>query len=114
MATPRLRMRVAGGRSLSFIRPVLAAGCLLLSGVGTRVPAAKAAEPPRQRQGKAWIDAKSAVIFPLASREVPKNREQLKTAMTNGWNRALKLPNPDDVVKVEGGRYPAVETLKID
>ena len=74
-----------------------------------------AAAPANQpNSNKAWFDAKSVCVFPLSARQMPSDREELMTAMVNGWKGALRLPDPDKVITAEGGAYPSITTLRID
>ncbi len=63
---------------------------------------------------KAWFDARGVCIFPLSPGALPTSREELNDSLVDAWRDALTLPDPTRVVLIQGGRYPAVDTLRID
>jgi hypothetical protein len=67
------------------------------------------------KEEKAWINGKGMCVFPFASDELPDTADGFATAMEEGYRKALKLPDTDDpVVAATGGKYPLVDSLKID
>ena len=63
---------------------------------------------------KAWINAKTFCCFPLSQDDVPRTGQQLARSMVGGWKNSLMLPDPAAVVDIEGGRYPAVDSMRVD
>jgi hypothetical protein len=68
----------------------------------------------RPKEEKAWINGKGMCVFPFAADELPGTADDFAEAMARGYRKALKLPDETPVVVAEGGRYPAVDSLKID
>ena len=75
---------------------------------------AHAAPVRRPAAIKAWFDARGVCIFPLSPGELPQSREELNDSLLGAWEHALSLPDPSKVISIEGGRYPAIESLRID
>ncbi len=63
---------------------------------------------------KAWISAKGFCCFPLAKDDLPRTGGQLADSMTRGWKDVFKSPLPPSVVDIEGGRYPAIDEMRVD
>lgn len=63
---------------------------------------------------KAWFDARNVCIFPLSPGELPTSRQELNDSMVSAWQNAIALPDPSRIVQINGGRYPAVDSLRID
>ncbi len=63
---------------------------------------------------KAWFDARNVCIFPLSPGKLPTSRQELNDSMVTAWQKAITLPDPSRIVQINGGRYPAVDSLRID
>jgi hypothetical protein len=53
-------------------------------------------------------------MFPLAGKEFPKSPDELQAAIRDALAEVMTLPEKGNVVAVEGGRFPAIKSLKID
>lgn len=101
--TARLRDRLRAAP------PLLAcAGFALLLSGATPAPKKVKRPPP------AWIAAKTMCIFPLADDGLPRTGGQLAEAMLGGWKGVFTLRDPDRAVYMQGGRYPAIDSLNVD
>lgn len=69
---------------------------------------------PKREDEKAWLDAKGMCVFRFPAKRFPGDADGFDAAFTNGWLRGLNLPDGSDAVTVRGGRYPAVESLRVD
>lgn len=63
------------------------------------------------RSRRAWLDAKGACCFPLAPGPLPVSRAQLADSLTRGWERHLRFPEGGQIVRTQGGWYPALGQL---
>lgn len=63
---------------------------------------------------KAWFDARNVCIFPLSPGALPTSRQELNDSMVGAWQKAITLPDPSRIVQINGGRYPAIDSLRID
>jgi hypothetical protein len=77
------------------------------------------APPPQQVKAKpkapdAWISARSFCVLPLSKDEVPRTGGQLATSVVTALKQGLKLKDPAQAVTIVGGRYPAVDTMRVD
>lgn len=70
---------------------------------------ARAREPE-----KAWISAKGFCCFPLATDDLPRTGGQLADSMNGGWKDVFTIHDPQQAVEFEGGRYPAVDQMRVD
>src|ERR1700733_545932 len=62
----------------------------------------------------AWVEAKPACVFPLASDALPANVDSLTEALLNGLARlAIPPPQPNRIM-VSTANYPALGKLTID
>jgi len=109
---PQFRMRAAalcwGVRIAVSVLVCWVAGGSRDSGI---VDAASTRHPPIP---KAWFDARGVCVFPLSAGALPQSRDELNKSLLGAWSSALALPDPAKVISIEGGRYPAVESLRID
>ncbi|HWE95630.1 MAG TPA: hypothetical protein VG269_16820 [Tepidisphaeraceae bacterium] len=110
----------AANRAFSTIRPrrrrvvqLIAASLALLCGLNGSHPDHRAAAAP-PKTPKAWFDAKGAAVFPLGPGALPVTREDLVTSLTKAWKEKIRFPEGGEIVQVEGGRYPALGSLKIN
>jgi hypothetical protein len=62
----------------------------------------------------AWISAKGFCCFPLEKDDLPRTGRQLIASMNGGWKDVFTIPDPADDVDIEGGRYPAVDEMRVD
>ncbi|HXE51965.1 MAG TPA: hypothetical protein VN541_03075, partial [Tepidisphaeraceae bacterium] len=53
-------------------------------------------------------------MFPLAGKDFPDSSESLATAIRDALAQVLTFPNKNHVVSVEGGKYPAINHVKVD
>lgn len=53
-------------------------------------------------------------MFPLSGNEFPASVEELKSAIRGGLSQVLRLVNPQSTVQIEGGSWPALESMTID
>jgi hypothetical protein len=67
-----------------------------------------------QKDTKAWIDARTICIFPLAGRTLPTSRAELGASLSHGWDGTMKVPDASKVVQMQGEAYPALQNLRID
>ncbi|MDB5292678.1 MAG: hypothetical protein JWL69_3919, partial [Phycisphaerales bacterium] len=109
----------AARRTLFTVRPsrrkvvrMSAASLAMLCGLSGTHPDhyAGAAAP---KPVKAWFDAKGAGVFPLGPGALPMTRDELAGSLTRGWKARLRFPEGGEIVQAEGGRYPAMGSLKI-
>ena len=63
---------------------------------------------------RAWISAKGFCCFPLATDDLPRTGGQLADSMNGGWKDVFTTFDPDRTVDFEGGRYPAVDQMRVD
>lgn len=68
----------------------------------------------QDKKPAAWINARSALAFPLTDTSLPRTGGQLADAMLTGWKGRLAFRDPSTVVSLIGGRYPAVDWLIVD
>lgn len=50
----------------------------------------------------------------LGGSDFPANSRQLHTALTEAFSSLLRMPAEKNFVVVEGGRYPAIERIRVD
>jgi hypothetical protein len=75
------------------------------------------APPPRAaiKPPDPWFGAKSFCVLPLSRPEIPPTGDLLARSIVDAWRATtLKFPDPAKVVTIVGGRYPAVDTLRVD
>jgi hypothetical protein len=75
-------------------------------------PAPKPATKPATVD--AWISAKDFCTLPLAEQHVPATAGQLSESLLSAWKLGMAIKNPAQAVTILGGRYPAVDTLRVD
>lgn len=81
----------------------------------TAEPRASLAKRPAAKPPEAWFGSKSFCVLPLARPEVPATGGQLARSIVDAWRATtLKFPDPSKVVTIVGGRYPAVDSLRVD
>ncbi|HEX8915267.1 MAG TPA: hypothetical protein VF796_23140 [Humisphaera sp.] len=73
-----------------------------------------APKPPPKPPVDAWISAKSFCALPLAKAEVPSTGGQLTDSLMTAWKVGLALKNPAQAVTLLGGRYPAIDEMRVD
>jgi hypothetical protein len=88
------------------IRIALSLACLLATIVAPVF--ATPARPPR-----GWLNAGGMAVFRFMSKAVPEDAAAFEDALNKGWDKSLKLPMPD-VIHLEPGMYPNMQSLKID
>jgi hypothetical protein len=89
----------------------------VVGGCSRANPAAQApvvVKPKPLPPPESWISAKSFAILPLARAELPATGGELAKSITDAWRGALQLKDPTRVVTILGGRYPAIESLRVD
>jgi hypothetical protein len=87
--------------------------CAMIGPVAPRSAAAPRSAPAPQPV-KAWFDARSVCIFPLAAGSLPKSRDELGSSLANGYQHALRVPDSGKLVQIHGESYPALDSLRID
>lgn len=70
--------------------------------------------PPPAKPVDAWVKADAFCALPLAAAELPATGGQLVDSMVAAWKKALAFPDPSRVVTVVGGRYPFVDSMRVD
>ncbi|QOV91118.1 hypothetical protein [Humisphaera borealis] len=102
------RRWVSAGRTLSFaLLAVVIGGCC----------AKKPAPPPvvlKPKPPEAWIKADAFCILPLSESVVPPTGGQLADSMLSAWIKAFTFPDAAKVVTLIGGRYPAIDVMRVD
>jgi len=98
---------------------VLGLTCPSAAAAGTplpRVGGGRRPGPPARQADNAWMSAKGFCSFPLdwPRDEMPRTGGQLAAALLGGWRDVFTFDNPDNVVDIAGGRYPAIDSLTID
>jgi hypothetical protein len=68
----------------------------------------------RQPKVKAWLDVKGLCVLPLGAGALPTTTDELVQGLTDGYSRALRLPDPTHFVAADGARFPALNSLRID
>ena len=53
-------------------------------------------------------------MFPLAGKDFPESRQQLADAIRRALAEILSLPKNNQVVTIEGGKFPAIDRVKVD
>ena len=86
-------------------------GCLLLLAMLNGAQPAKRVRPPKV---KAWLDVKGLCVLSLGTGETPDTPAELVAALTEGWQRGMRLPDPSKVVTVDGDRFSSLNSLRID
>ena len=80
-----------------------------------RAKAVRAAKPaPPAKPVDAWIKADPFCVLPLARPEVPSTGGQLVDSMLAAWKKALTFKDPSRVITLVGGRYPSVDSMRVD
>lgn len=92
---------------------VASAGLLLFMGAGALSPA-NPRRPAQPDRPKAWMDAKNMCVFSLGEGRMPQDPTELSVALREGWKQVIAVPDPDKAVLIQGGAYPALDTLRID
>lgn len=90
---------------------------VVLSALAGGCCAKKPAPPPqvvKPKPADAWIKADSFSILPLSEPAVPATGEELSASIVAAWIKALTFPDTARVVAMVGGRYPAVEAMRVD
>lgn len=101
--------RFSAGRTLVvWLLAVVATGCC------ARKPAAPPPEVLKPKPIDAWVKADSFCVLPLAEAQVPSTGGELAASIVAAWTKGLVFPNTSDVVQLQGGRYPAVEQMRVD
>lgn len=72
------------------------------------------ARADQQDKSKAWFDARSVCIFPLSPGALPRSRQELDDSLTRGWDKAMKVPDSSKLVEIQGEKYPALDSIRID
>jgi hypothetical protein len=111
---PRTATPHAAGIATSAPVVIVSLLCALL---GSATPARSAHVPsaarPREPE-RAWISAKGFCCFPLVTDDLPKTGGQLADSMNAGWKDVFTSHDPERAVDFEGGRYPAVDQMRVD
>jgi len=88
---------------------------LLITCAAARAHSTGGAIAGRPREpDRAWISAKGFCCFPLANDDLPRTGRQLADSMTGGWKDVFTSLDPSRAVDIEGGRYPAVDEMRVD
>lgn len=103
------RRWVSAGRTLSFL--LLA---VVLGGCCAKKPAPPPAVVVKPKPPEAWIKADSFCILPLSEPVVPPTGGQLASSMISAWIKGLVFPDAAKVVTLVGGRYPAIDVMRVD
>jgi hypothetical protein len=90
---------------------IFATGCSHSRSAARRAEIEKPKPPPPP---EAWIQAKSFAVLPLTKPELPPTAGQLAASITDAWRGAIQLKDPTALVTILGGRYPAIDTLRVD
>ncbi len=109
--------RAAGraGRRFDQWAPLLAAALLVgCVGIAAQPAAAATGKSKKPKKSEAWISAKSMVVFPLSEDGIPTTGARLSHSIVDASRDSFKLADVPDAVQVEGGRYPAVDWMRID
>jgi hypothetical protein len=72
-------------------------------------PVVKIQKPPEP-----WFTARSFCTLPFGDAELPQTSGQLSRSITDSWRKALTLADPAKLVTIVGGRYPAIDAMRID
>ena len=73
-----------------------------------------AGKPKHPKPPKPWIGTKSLLTFPMVrTTQPPKSPDALEDALEAGWRSRMKAPE-DEFVRVQGGKFPKVQTMSID
>lgn len=116
--TPPTRRSVLGQSIAGAALAALGFACRPAEAAGTALPRVlpRRPGPPAKKPDPAWMSAKGFCSFPLdwPRDEMPRTGGQLAAALMGGWRDVFTFDNPDKVVDIAGGRYPAVDSLTID
>lgn len=91
----------------------LAGYAALVGGLHGAVPA-KELRNLRKKPDRAWLNARGICVLPLAKDRLPASAPALTASLLGGWKDVFTFPDADRVVTLSGGRYPAVDSLRVD
>lgn len=98
--------------------PVVLLNVVVVAMIGGCCAKKPAAPPPPQvvkpKPVDAWIKADSFCILPLSEAAVPPTGGELSASIVAAWIKALTFPDAAKVVTLVGGRYPAVDVMRVD
>jgi hypothetical protein len=83
----------------------------LCGGIGRFRPA------PATRPGdpnRAWIEARSLCIFPLAGSTLPQSTDGLAQSLVDGLKGRMRLAAGREPVTIDGSAFPAINALRVD